>query len=48
MKINAKGRVNGLTGLERGKSCKMIRGKRQKIEDEPLPSRREKEKFKNF
>ena len=39
---------NGLTGLERGKPCKKIGGKRQKIEDEPLPSQREKEKFEKL
>ena len=39
---------NGLTGLERGKPCKKIGGKRQKIEKKPLPSRREKEKVEKI
>ena len=36
---------NGLTGLGRGKPCKKISEKRQKFEEKPLPSWREKEKF---
>ena len=40
---------NGLTGLERGKLCKKTGGKRQKIEDEPCPNQREREKsLKSF
>ena len=39
---------NGLTGLERGKSCKKTGGKRQKIDDEPCPNRREREKFEKL
>ena len=35
---------NGLTGLERQKPCKKTGGKRQKIDDEPFPNRREREK----
>ena len=37
---------NRLTSLERGKPCKKIRGKRQKIEDEPCPKWREREREK--
>ena len=39
---------NGLTSLERVKPCKKNGRKRQKIEIEPLPSRMEREKLKNF
>ena len=35
---------NGLTGLERGKPCKKIGGKRQNIDAKPCPSRRERER----
>ena len=35
---------NGLIGLERGKHCKKTGGKQQKIEDEPCPNRRERER----
>ena len=37
---------NGLTGLERGKPCKKTEEKRQKIENEPCPNRREREREK--
>ena len=37
---------NGLIGLERGKPCKKTGGKRQKIEDEPCPKWREREREK--
>ena len=37
---------NGLIGLERGKHCKKTGGKQQKIEDEPCPNRREREREK--
>ena len=39
---------NRLASLERGKPCKKIGGKRQKIEDEPCPNRREREKFEKL
>ena len=49
MKINAKKEgYDGLTGLGREKSCKIIDGKQQKFEEKPLPSRREKEKFEKL
>ena len=49
MKINAKKEgYDGLTGLGREKSCKIIDGKQQKFEENPLPSRREKEKFEKL
>ena len=35
----------GLTGLEKGKTCKNLGGKRQKFDEWACPSRREKEKF---
>ena len=34
--------------MERGKPCKKIEGKQQKIEEKPLLSRREKEKFEKL
>ena len=34
---------NGLTDLERGKPCKKIGGKQQKIDDEPCLNQRERE-----
>ena len=43
-----KERYNGLTGLERGKPCKKTGGKQQKIDDEPCPNRREREKFEKL
>ena len=49
MKINAKKEgYDGLTGLGREKSCKIIDEKQQKFEEKPLPSRREKEKFEKL
>ena len=49
MKINAKKEgYDGLTGLGREKSCKIIDVKQQKFEEKPLPSRREKEKFEKL
>ena len=39
---------NGLTGLERRKPCKKTGGKRQKIDDEPCPNWREREKSLKF
>ena len=48
-KLMQKEGYNGLTGLERGKPCKKTGGKRQKIEDEPCPNKREREKsLKSF
>ena len=49
MKITAKKEgYDGLTGLGREKSCKIIDVKQQKFEEKPLPSRREKEKFEKL
>ena len=39
---------NRLTGLEKGKPCKKTGGKRQKIDDEPCPNWREREKFEKL
>ena len=39
---------NRLTGLEKGKPCKKTGGKRQKIDDEPCPTWREREKFEKL
>ena len=39
---------NRLTGLEKGKPCKKTGGKRQKIDDEPCPNQREREKFEKL
>ena len=37
---------NGLTVLERGKPCKKTGGKWQKIDDEPCPNWRERQREK--
>ena len=39
---------NGLTGLERGKPCKNLGGKQQKIDEWACPSWRDKEKFEKL
>ena len=44
MKINEKERVIWTYGLERGKPCKNFGGKRQKLDVEPSPNQREREK----